>query len=146
MIHVLLLVAALAFAPQGATTSTAPQDAAPNPGAQAESPSASRQSKTPKEWVKKLRTSEDVARTKLIKKVDAIYPEGARNKHIKGPVVFIIVIDKQGNVVNAKPVSGKPELVEAGVAAVKQWKYKPTTINGELVEVETRATVKFKKK
>ena len=40
-------------------------------------------------------------------------------------------------------VSGHPLLVQAAGDAVKQWRYKPTTLNGEPVEVDTTVDVMF---
>ena len=40
-------------------------------------------------------------------------------------------------------VSGHPLLVQAALDAVKQWRYKPTLLNGDPVEVDTTITVTF---
>jgi protein TonB len=40
-------------------------------------------------------------------------------------------------------VSGHPLLAPAAVAAVREWRYKPYTLNGEPAEVETLITVRF---
>jgi protein TonB len=40
-------------------------------------------------------------------------------------------------------VSGNPILTQAAIAAVRQWRYEPTRLNGEPVEVETEITVNF---
>jgi len=37
-----------------------------------------------------------------------------------------------------------PSLVEAAVEAVKQWRYQPTLLNGEPVEVVTTITMNFR--
>ena len=37
-----------------------------------------------------------------------------------------------------------PELARAAVEAVSQWRYQPTLLNGEPVEVDTTITVNFK--
>ena len=39
--------------------------------------------------------------------------------------------------------AGHPLLAPAAVEAVQQWRYKPTTINGEPVDVQTRVYVTF---
>jgi len=41
-------------------------------------------------------------------------------------------------------LSGPKELAQAAVDAVRQWRYKPFVINGEPIEMETRATLNFK--
>jgi protein TonB len=40
-------------------------------------------------------------------------------------------------------ISGHPLLIPAALDAVKQWVYKPTTLNGEAVEVSTQIDVNF---
>lgn len=37
-----------------------------------------------------------------------------------------------------------PELARAAVEAVSQWRYRPTLLNGEPIEVDTTITVNFK--
>jgi protein TonB len=40
-------------------------------------------------------------------------------------------------------VSGHPLLVQSAMEAVKQWRYKPTQLNGDPVEVDTTIQVTF---
>jgi periplasmic protein TonB len=40
-------------------------------------------------------------------------------------------------------MSGPPDLVNAATEAVRQWRFKPTLINGDPVEVDTIVTVTF---
>ena len=53
------------------------------------------------------------------------------------------VIGKDGTVQKLKAVTGPRELIDAAIAAVQQWKYKPYMLKGEPVEVDTTITVKF---
>jgi protein TonB len=46
--------------------------------------------------------------------------------------------------VHLRVTSGHPLLVDAAMDAVKQWVYRPTTLNGSAVEVVTEITVTFK--
>jgi len=75
---------------------------------------------------------------------DPVYPPLARETHISGAVVVDAVIDEHGNVVQARVVSGHPFLMEAALKAVLQWKYEPTTLNGQPVSVELQVQVHFK--
>jgi protein TonB len=43
-------------------------------------------------------------------------------------------------------VSGSPFFVQAALDAVRQWRYRPTMLNGEPVEVDTTITVIFQLK
>jgi TonB family protein len=91
----------------------------------------------------RVRVSQIAMQGFLIHRVDPAYPPEALAKHPEGIVVMKITIDKEGSVYKAEPVSGPAELVLAAVAAVKQWKYQPYLLNGEMVEVETTADVGF---
>ena len=53
------------------------------------------------------------------------------------------VIDKDGTVKELKVLSGRPLLVKATIDAVRQWRFKPTLLNGVPVEVETTIKVNF---
>ena len=53
-------------------------------------------------------------------------------------------LSKTGNISEVKILSGDPQLSQAAVTAVKQWKYKPYLLNGEPVEIQTQVTVNFK--
>jgi len=71
------------------------------------------------------------------------YPPLARQARIQGTVVLHAIIDKQGKVAQLEIVSGHPLLVQSAMDAVKQWRYKPTQLNGDPVEVDTTIQVTF---
>jgi protein TonB len=75
--------------------------------------------------------------------VNPAYPSLAREAHIGGMVVVDAVIDEHGNVVQARVLSGHPLLIDAALKAVLQWKYEPTTLNGQPVSVELQVQVHF---
>ena len=75
--------------------------------------------------------------------VNPPYPLLAHDAHIWGTVVVEAVIDEHGNVVQARVVSGHPLLIDAALKAVVQWKYEPTTLNGQPVSVELQVQVHF---
>jgi protein TonB len=58
-------------------------------------------------------------------------------------VVLQVEIDRQGNVTDAKVVSGHRALVASAIDAVKQWKYHPYMINGEPFPMQTKVEVPF---
>jgi protein TonB len=76
--------------------------------------------------------------------IDPEYPTLAREARIRGVVVVDAIIDERGNVVQARVVSGHPLLIAAALKAVLQWKYEPTTLNGQPVSVELQVQVHFK--
>jgi protein TonB len=63
--------------------------------------------------------------------------------HISGTVRLKAVIGADGSVEDLTLISGHPLLVQAAEAAVKQWIYKPTLLNGQPVEVDTEIDVHF---
>jgi protein TonB len=55
------------------------------------------------------------------------------------------VIDRQGNVTEARVLKGLPfGLDHAALAAIRQWKFQPGTLNGQPVPVYYNLTVNFR--
>lgn len=92
----------------------------------------------------KIRVSQGVLEGSILHKVDPQYPQEAKDNRVQGDVVLRILIDKQGNVIKAKPMSGTPSLTGAAVDAMMQWKFKPYLLNGEPVQVESVFTIRFR--
>ncbi len=81
---------------------------------------------------------------KLIQKVTPEYPPVAQAAGIEGTVDLQAVIGKDGSVLNVHALSGPDhDLVQAAIDAVRQWRYSPTLLNGEPVEVSTQISVQF---
>jgi periplasmic protein TonB len=80
--------------------------------------------------------------TKL-KHVAPIYPDLAAGAGIQGAVVLECLVSPQGRVTEVKILNGIPLLNEAAVAAVKQWLYTPTLLDGVPVPVIMTVTVQF---
>ncbi len=90
------------------------------------------------------RVSGDEAQKLLLHRVAPVYPDIARQRMIQGTVVLKAIIAKDGRVVDLKPLSGPKELYDSAVGAVQQWRYKPFTLDGQPVEVETTINVNYK--
>ncbi|HVB08160.1 MAG TPA: TonB family protein [Candidatus Acidoferrales bacterium] len=84
-----------------------------------------------------------VAVANLVHKVQPVYPPIAKTAHIQGTVVLHVLIAKDGSVKHLTFVSGPPLLMRAAMDAVTQWRYKPTLLNGNPVEVDTTITIVF---
>ena len=97
----------------------------------------------PKAAVTRTRVGGAVQAAKLINRVQPIYPPLARQTRISGTVKLHAIIGKDGTVTQLQVVSGHPLLVQAALDAVKQWRYQPTLLNGEPVEVDTEIDVIF---
>jgi periplasmic protein TonB len=72
------------------------------------------------------------------------YPPLALRARIHGTVVVDAIIDEHGNVVQARAISGHPLLIAPALKAVLQWKYEPTSLNGQPISVELQVLVNFK--
>jgi TonB family protein len=86
---------------------------------------------------------EDYADDQVIRRVRPIYPKQAHGRKLQGTVVLQAIVDRQGKVNSLQLVSGDPVLAQAAADAVKQWRYKPYSHNGDPAEFQTRVTVDF---
>ena len=98
----------------------------------------------PKQPDKPLRVVSEMQAAKLIHKVVPLYPPIALHAHVSGTVQLTGVIAKNGTIEHLELISGNPLLVPAAIAAVKQWIYSPTFLNGEPVEVIAPIDVIFR--
>ena len=92
---------------------------------------------------KPLRVGGNVAAANLIRQVTPVYPQIAKTAHVSGTVVLHAIISKDGSIEELTYVSGPPLLMKAAMDAVHQWRYKPTMLNGEPVDVDTTISVVF---
>jgi len=90
-----------------------------------------------------LRVGGDVKPPQVVFAPAPAYPPLARTSHIDGIVTIDAVIDQNGNVVEARAISGPALLLEAALKAVSQWRYQPTYLDGQAVAIRMHVTVKF---
>jgi hypothetical protein len=88
-----------------------------------------------------IRVDGNVQQANLIHKVDPVCPPLAVSAKIAGIMRFTVIVAKTGGLRDIQVVSGHPLLIPAALAALKQWQYKPTLLNGEPVEVLTRVDI-----
>jgi len=91
-----------------------------------------------------LRVASSLQVSRLVKKVDPEYPILAHRGHIEGTVVAEARITGSGTVDSLRIISGNPLFYQSVLDAVKQWRYEPTLLNGEPIEVITTITVNFR--
>ncbi|HKO36497.1 MAG TPA: TonB family protein [Pyrinomonadaceae bacterium] len=89
----------------------------------------------PKPTPPKAPISGGVLNGKAVRLVQPPYPAIARSARAAGQVRVQIVIDENGNVVSAAPVSGHPLLQGAAVSAARASKFTPTKLSGMPVKV-----------
>ena len=88
-------------------------------------------------------SSEDLSASRLIHRVEPQYPAEATARHIQGLVTLEVQIGGEGAVRNITVVEGDPILAEAALQAVRQWRYRPYSVDGRPVEMQTRITIRF---
>ena len=93
---------------------------------------------------KRIRLGGQVQAAKLISKPDPVYPPLAKMARIQGSVRLEAVISRGGAIKDLKVIRGHPLLVKAALDAVQRWRYQPTMLNGEPVEVITQIDVNFR--
>ncbi len=93
---------------------------------------------------KRIRVGGSVQKARLAKRVAPRYPPLARQARIHGTVKLTAIIARDGSVEKLEVGSGHPLLVPSAIEAVRQWRYKPTLLNGVAVEVVTQIDVIFK--
>jgi len=93
----------------------------------------------------RLRIGGEVQAPKIIEKVPPVYPEKAKAAGIDGKVILHAIISKDGNPLSLRVMNNQidPDLARAAVEAVSKWRYKPTLLNGDPVEVDTTIMVNF---
>jgi TonB family protein len=94
---------------------------------------------------KRIRVGGQVQETKVLTKVPPKYPETAQARGVEGVVLIEAVISIEGVPLSLHVLeSPDPELSEAALAAVRQWRYQPTLLNGEPIEVVTTISIAFR--
>jgi len=86
---------------------------------------------------------EGVVRGNAILKVKPVHPESAKKMNAYGTVEVRIIISQEGNVIDATAISGHLALRGAAVEAARKWLFKPTTVDGIPVKVESVLTFVF---
>jgi hypothetical protein len=77
----------------------------------------------------------------LIHRVQPDYPEVARREHLQGTVKLHALIAKDGSVQHLYVIQGYCSLAGTSIEAVKKWRYTPTMLLGQPVEVDTQIDV-----
>jgi protein TonB len=93
--------------------------------------------------IQRLRVGGQVQEALRIYAPKPTYPQLAVRARITGLVRLSAVIARDGTVQSLTVVSGHPLLAPAAMEAVRQWRYRPTKLNGEPVEVVTTIDVNF---
>lgn len=125
--------------PVGVTSMPAPVLASPAPAGAAPQSAPAQAANS----AKSKPNGGQVQQAQLISHKDPEYPQIAKQSGAQGEVVVTAIIGADGKVKDVKVLQGHPLLRNAAIAAVKQWVYKPTLLNGVPVEAETRISLNF---
>ncbi len=77
----------------------------------------------------------------LIHRVEPAYPTLAKQTHRDGRVELRAIIGTDGTIQSLQIVVGDPLFDRSALEAVGQWRYRPTILNGQPVEIDTYITV-----
>jgi TonB family protein len=94
--------------------------------------------------IEPVKLAESAAWDLLAQKVDPEYPDAAKPGKQLGSVVLQVLIGRDGTVEDAKFLQGSLVFARAAIDAVKQWRFKPYSLNGRAVSVQSSITLNFK--
>ncbi len=87
------------------------------------------------------KVSELLQMAQLINRVEPVYPRLAIKIQREGRVELHTIIGTDGTIQSLEVVSGDPLFIQSALSAVREWRYRPTILNGRAVEVDTHITV-----
>jgi TonB family protein len=91
-----------------------------------------------------LRVGGAVEQSKLTTKVNPVYPPTAKQAGVQGQVILEAVISKTGVPIDVRVISSpSDDLTQSSLEAVRQWRYEPTLLNGNPVEIVTQIDVNY---
>jgi TonB family protein len=71
------------------------------------------------------------------------YPEEAKAAGVTGAVLAEVVVNEQGVVTDARVVRSVPMLDDAALETVRQWRFRPSVVNGQAVPTRMVVTITF---
>ena len=90
-----------------------------------------------------IRIGNGVRPPRKIHDVPPAYPPAAREAGIEGLVILDATIDPTGAVDDIEVLRSVPELDQAAIEAVEQWRWEPTLVDGEPVSIQMTVTINF---
>jgi len=90
-----------------------------------------------------VRVGGNVQAARIVRRIQPEYPETARREHLQGTVRLHAIIDKDGSISQLVVLHGYCSLAKSSIQAVRQWRYTPTMLLGQPVQVDTTIDVIF---
>jgi TonB family protein len=85
----------------------------------------------------------DIKKPERIQFVAPVYPAEAESSNVQSVVILELIVDTEGAVSSVRPLRGSPLVVDAAVRAARQWRYRPTFVDGAPVSLRFSETVLF---
>jgi TonB family protein len=97
---------------------------------------------------RRIRVGGNIRPAKLVNHTKPEYPQHLVSSGVEGTVLLQAVVGTNGEMLSVEVRNSQvdPDLIKAAMEAVKQWRYEPTLLNGQPVEVITSITVEFRLK
>ena len=93
---------------------------------------------------KPIRVAGEIAQANLISKVQPVYPPAAKKAGIQGVVLLDVTISKDGMPEDIQVLSSpNDDLTQSAEDAVRQWRYRPTLLNGQPVTIIAEVKVSY---
>lgn len=92
---------------------------------------------------KPVHLSQGVIEAKLVRRIEPAYPPLAVQLRREGRVELHAIISIDGSIQSLEVINGDPLFIQSALAAVHQWRYQPTILDGQPVEVDTHITVVY---
>ncbi|HXX18774.1 MAG TPA: energy transducer TonB [Candidatus Acidoferrum sp.] len=100
-----------------------------------------REAHPPTGSTQRIRLGGNVQAAKLVHQEQPVYPPEAKAAGIQGTVILHAIIAKDGSIRDLYLDEGQCWLAQSAMEAVRKWRYRPTKLNGEPVEVDTTIQV-----
>ncbi len=79
----------------------------------------------------------------LIRRVEPIYPPLGIQLRREGRVELHAIISTDGSIQSLEVITGDPLFIQSALNAVREWRYRPTILDGQPIEVDTHITVVY---
>ena len=90
-----------------------------------------------------LRQASTPVAAQLLESVQPVYPLAAKAMHLQGTVRVSAKLSPQGRVTEVTWISGNSFFRDNVISAVKQWRYKPASVDGQPIESTVEIVLKF---
>ena len=91
----------------------------------------------------RLQISAPVQQAMLIRRVEPVYPPLGMQLRREGRVELHAIISTDGSIQSLEVITGDPLFIQSALSAVREWRYRPTILDGQPIEVDTHITVVY---